>query len=822
MTEKKLRIALAGNANVGKSLTGESEVLIQREGRWEIARLRDIVEHTLASQPSARLGDSEISTPNSLFVVSLDPETMRAVKAKVSKVLRHRETRRLVRVRTRSGRVVTATRDHNFIVMLNGELRVVEGEHLSPGDRIPILEETPPVPERISSTKISWDVVERIEEVNPKGEYVYDLVVEGYENFMLANGLFVHNSVIFNQLTGLHQHIGNWPGKTVEKAEGTLHFKGYEIDIIDLPGIYSLSTFSLEELISREYIAVEKPDIVINVVDASVLERNLFFTLQLMELETPMVIALNQMDIAAKKGIKIDCKKLEKLLGVPVVPTVAITGRGIYQLLEKAVEAAEKGGIKPLRIEYGEEVEERIRKLTDLIEKIEFKYPARWTAIKLLEGDREVEREIQKIKPEIVQTARRLSKEIEKIHGHPCSTVITSERYEVAGRIVREVQQIVTPIKPSLSERIHEITTHRVLGYLVMGLVLLAVFYSIFAFGDYASGILEDLLYGLEPPFKAIFGEGLLGDLLWGGVMEGLIAGITIVLPYIVPFYLILYMLEDSGYLSRIAFLTDSVMHKMGLHGKAFIPIMLAYGCNVPACLSCRIMETQRERLLAAFVVTLVPCAAVTVIVLGLVGRFVGVNWALTLYIVNIILVFVLGRFAFNILPGEPTALIMEMSDYRIPHLKTVLKQTWFRLEEYIKIAFPLIMVSSFLIKTIEVLGLLGVFQAVLSPVATVWLGLPREVGITLIFGILRKELMLVMLAAILGTTDFGKVLTPTQMIVFTIVAMLYIPCIATIAALAKEFGWRKALLITVFEVLFAITAGGIASRLLTLINPPY
>ena len=822
MTEKKLRIALAGNANVGKSLTGESEVPIQRKGRWEIARLRDIVEHTLASQPSARLGDSEISTPKDLFVVSLDPETMRAVKAKVSKVLRHRETRRLVRVRTRSGRVVTATRDHNFIVMVNSELRVVEGEHLSPGDRVPILEETPLIPEGISSTKISWDVVERIEEVNPEGEYVYDLAVEGYENFMLANGLFIHNSVIFNQLTGLHQHIGNWPGKTVEKAEGTLHFKGYEIDIIDLPGIYSLSTFSLEELISREYIAVEKPDIVINVVDASVLERNLFFTLQLMELETPMVIALNQMDIAAKKGIKIDCKKLEKLLGVPVVPTVAITGRGIYQLLAKAVEAVEKGGIKPLRIEYGEEVEERIRKLTDLIEKVEFKYPARWTAIKLLEGDREVEREIRKIKPEIVQTAERLSKEIEKIHGHPCSTVITSERYEVAGRIVREVQEIVTPMRPSLSERIHEITTHRVLGYLVMGFVLLAVFYSIFAFGDYASGILEDLLYGLEPPFKAIFGEGLLGDLLWGGVMEGLIAGITIVLPYIVPFYLILYMLEDSGYLSRIAFLTDSVMHKMGLHGKAFIPIMLAYGCNVPACLSCRIMETQRERLLAAFVVTLVPCAAVTVIVLGLVGRFIGVNWALTLYIVNIILVFVLGRFAFNLLPGEPTALIMEMSDYRIPHLRTVLKQTWFRLEEYIKIAFPLIMVSSFLIKTIEVLGLLGAFQAVLSPVTTVWLGLPREVGITLIFGILRKELMLVMLAAILGTTDFGNVLTPTQMIVFTIVAMLYIPCIATIAALAKEFGWRKALLITVFEILFAITVGGIASRLLTFINPPY
>lgn len=219
---------------------------------------------------------------------------------------------------------------------------------------------------------------------------------------------------------------------------------------------------------------------------------------------------------------------------------------------------------------------------------------------------------------------------------------------------------------------------------------------------------------------------------------------------------------------------------------------------------------------------TLVPCAAVTVIVLGLVGKFVSMNWALALYIVNIAFVFALGRLAFRALSGEPTALIMEISEYSVPHLKTVLKQTWFRLEEYIKMAFPLIIISSFVIKAIEVLGLLGISQALLSPITTVWLGLPPEVGVTLIFGILRKELMLIMLAALLGTTNLGNVLTPTQRVVFTLVAMLYIPCIATIAALVREFGWRKALLITVFEILFAISVGGIASRLLGLINPPY
>ena len=200
----------------------------------------------------------------------------------------------------------------------------------------------------------------------------------------LAGNANVGKSVIFNHLTGLHQHIGNWPGKTVEKAEGTVHFKGYMIDIIDLPGIYSLSTFSLEELISREYIAFERPDIVINVVDASVLERNLFFTLQLMELDTLMILALNQMDIAAKKGIEIDYQKLAEILGVPVVPTVAIGGMGVYDLLEKAVEVIERGRPKPGRIEYGREIEEHVHKLANIMEEAEFKYPARWTAIKLL------------------------------------------------------------------------------------------------------------------------------------------------------------------------------------------------------------------------------------------------------------------------------------------------------------------------------------------------------------------------------------------------------------------------------------------------------
>jgi len=637
----------------------------------------------------------------------------------------------------------------------------------------------------------------------------------------LAGNANVGKSVIFNQLTGLHQHIGNWPGKTVEKAEGTLYFKGYEIDVIDLPGIYSLSTFSLEEIISREYIAFEKPDLVINVVDASVLERNLFFTLQLIELETPIIIALNQIDIAQKKGIRIDHEKLSKILGVPVIPTVAIKGIGIYALLEAAVKAVEEKTVRINKIKYGKEIEEKIERIARLVKEINLPYPVRWTAIKLLEGDKKIQEEVRKNDPKILSFVQEMANEIERIHGHPCSTVITSERYEVAGRIAREVQRIQPVSKIPLSQKLHDLTTSKILGYPVMICVVLSIFYGIFTFGDYTSTYIGDFLYGFEPLFDQVLSNNILKALIWNGVIEGAIAGVTIALPYIVPFYFILYVLEDSGYLSRIAFLMDVAMHKIGLHGKAFIPVMLAYGCNVPACLGCKIMETERERLLAAFVVTLIPCAATTVVVLGLVGKFVGIGWALMLYVIDLAIIFMLGRIAFKSLPGEPTELLMEMHEYRIPHLRTVVSQTWFRLEEFIKIAFPLMILSSVIIKIIEILGLFEPLSILMSPVTVEWLGLRREMGIALIFGILRKELTLIMLATILGTTNFGAALTSLQMFVFSLITMLYIPCIATIAACIKEFGWKKAIFITVFEVFFAIFVGGIALRVLGSLGMP-
>ena len=634
----------------------------------------------------------------------------------------------------------------------------------------------------------------------------------------LAGNANVGKSVIFNHLTGLHQHIGNWPGKTVERAEGTLRFEDYTIDVIDLPGIYSLSTYSLEELVSREYIAVEKPDVVINVVDASVLERNLFFTLQLLELEAPVIVALNQIDLATKKGMKIDHERLAELLGVPVIPCIATRGIGLGDLVRKAIEAHEKRRPRLLRHPmFGFEIEEKIGELTAQVEQIKTSYPRRWIAIKLLEGDPEICKLVYSQQPAIKANVEALAQEIEKIHAEPCSSVISSERYNLANQIVRESLVVVSPMNISWEERLDLLTTDRIWGYPIMAAVMISVFYGIFRFGDLTSGFLLNMFEQIKMMFFTALGTSPASTFAWDGFMEGIVAGITIALPYIVPFYIALSILENTGYLPRVAFLMDFAMHKIGLHGKAFIPLLLGYGCCVPGCMACRIMETEKERFLASFLTTLVPCAARTVVILGLVGAYVGLRWALFLYVFDLVLIFVLGRLAYKVVPGEPVGLIMEMPSYKMPSLKATAKETWFRLEDFILLAFPLMIFGNLVLKVLQLMNILPIFEQAFSFITVSWLELPAVTMTPLIFGIFRKELTLVMLAALVGTSNFATVLTGTQMVVYATVIMLYVPCIATIAVLVRQFGYRKALAVTFFEISFAILVGGIMARALSL-----
>jgi ferrous iron transport protein B len=350
-----------------------------------------------------------------------------------------------------------------------------------------------------------------------------------------------------------------------------------------------------------------------------------------------------------------------------------------------------------------------------------------------------------------------------------------------------------------------------------MVLLLGGMFLTVFSFGNWFSTWLDSIFKNWHVWWNANLGVTFLAALGWSAI-ESVLALVQIALPYILPFYILLYVLEDWGYIARISFLTDNLMHKMGIHGKACISFIIGFGCNVPGCLSCRIMETKRERFITAVLVTFIPCSAVSVIIFGLVGKYVGLLWAFGLYVFAMAFILLIGKISSKLVPGEPVELIMPMPEYKTPHLKTIFSQTWEALKEFIYIAAPIVIISGVIIQAINLAGWMPAISSFLSPVTVTWLGLPAITGILLIFGILRKELILVMLAAYLGTTNFADVLTSQQMITLAIVSMFYIPCVATISVLWKDYGWKKAMAICIIEILFAILLAGIVTRLLDLV----
>jgi len=635
--------------------------------------------------------------------------------------------------------------------------------------------------------------------------------------FALAGNANVGKSVIFNLLTGSNQIIGNWPGKTVERAEGSLSFEGYDITVIDLPGIYSFSTFSMEELVSRDYIALEKPDVVINVVDASVLERNLFFTLQLLEMNAPLVLVLNQWDVAKSKGIIIDKEKLQEKLGVPVVLATAIHGEGVYEAVKEAVKVATHKP-KPKHLKYRKELEDKIEQLQHIIEKenLELQYPARWLAIKLLEGDTEISKMVAAKSQSLIVNAKAIGAELQKSCQEPCFSIIASERYALASSITASTTQ-QSEIWNTFQDKLEWLTTHHVLGYLTSAGVILGLLLWTFFIGNGLSELITKALNSIYSVDPVLTNTEPIQNIIFNGIWGGISAGLTLIIPFVIPFYLLLAAIEDSGLLTRVAFMMDSAMHKIGLHGKALIPIILGYGCSVPAIHSCKIMETRRERLLAAFAITFAPCSARTIVLFGMVGLFVGIEWALLLYAVDIIIIFIAGRVAMKVVPGKSTGLIMEMSSFKRPSLKVVLKQTWARTKSLIYIVFPIYIVGSALIQLAFAYDVLTPISNVMEPLTVWWLGLPVMAGVLLLLGTIRKEFVLVGAAAILGTADLLVGFTPVQLVVMALVAMLYIPCVSTMALLGKEFGWKATAAITAANIGIALLVGGLAFRLLTL-----
>jgi len=612
-------------------------------------------------------------------------------------------------------------------------------------------------------------------------------------------------STIFNYFSGYKAAVSNFPGTTVKYTVSQVVFEGEELTCVDLPGVYSLTSIDPAERESRNYLLAGKSDVIINVMDASLLSRSLELTLELMSLERPLVVALNMMDEAARKGITIDAAKLSELLGVPVVPTVAAAGRGLSELLRAALSAG-RAGVRPTQTLFSRDVEDEIDALADRLDLSFAKklgLPWRFMLIKALEDDPYVIGEIGRRDEEAVHWVKNSQKILAQSHGRPPETVISSERHALSLNIFENVAKVLPATKPDWRERLDKIATHRVWGYVLLVLILGLFFQGVFRIGQYVENYLTSYLDLAQKLGQAWLGAQSLAYTLTDGLLMGIFGGVAIVLPYLLPFLIGLALLEDSGYLPRVAFLMDNLMHFLGLHGKSIIPFMLGYGCSVPSVMSTRILESPRDRIVVAMLAILIPCSARSVVIFALVAYALGPYWALGVYFFNLVVIALLGKVSTWILPEVSPGLLMEIPEYRLPTLKNVSRKSWISLKEFIVVAWPILIVGSLILSLLKYFGFESYVNAACQPFTTL-LGLPAAVGVTLLFGIMRKELSVIMLAEALGTTHITSALSLTQLLTFTVFVIFYIPCAATVAAMSREIGWKGAAVAVVSTLVLA------------------
>lgn len=629
----------------------------------------------------------------------------------------------------------------------------------------------------------------------------------------------VGKSAFFSRLTGVGVEVSNYPGTTVEITKGTLKHEGESINVVDLPGIYSLSASTEDERAAMQYLINERPAVIINVIDATRLARNLNLTLQLLEMDFPVVVALNQVDAAEKMGIMIDTEALEEELGVPVIPTIAIRGKGIDTALHKAIEV-----IRPLpvdlhfgrykrrhrrRVKYDPHVEIALENMQDKIPGI-----SRGICIRALEGDRDFIGGLCE-NPSRVLEAATVPALIEENRGLSIKDTITKNRYGEAGAIEHAIQE-KHKVPRNFMDRLDGVLTSNRWGLPIFAILMLFMFYIVFKVGGYLEiRIVETFEAYLLTPVELALGG--VHPLAVNAIVFGLLgveAGLAIVVPFIGTFYVFLALMEDSGYLPRAAFLLDRFMHRLGLHGRAIIPLLLGYGCNVPAIMAARTLNTHRERVITVAMIALTPCSARTVIIMGLVGAFVGFWAAISIYLIELVIILLTGWMLGKGLPGEQMGFIMEMPPLRTPGIRVMAKKTWLRMKGFVYVAFPILIIGSSFLGVVDTLGLLGVFEEISRPVFVGWMGLPAFAATAFIFGILRKEMALEILAVLAGTAVFIDVMTPLQIYVFALVATIYVPCAATIAVIGKELGWRDMVLISGFTILLSIAVGGLANQL--------
>jgi len=642
---------------------------------------------------------------------------------------------------------------------------------------------------------------------------------------------------IFNMLTGAHQHVGNYPGVTVEKKEGRCKYKGYEITVVDLPGTYSLSAYSIEELVARNFIIDEKPDVVVDIVDSSNIERNLYLASQLIEVDAPLVLAFNMSDIARRRGLVFDIEQLSRLLEAAIVPTVGNKGKGKTELLDAIVATAEQGRPKRAhKVNYGQEIEEELGKIETVVadkENLSQRYNPRWLAIKLLETDGDITSKVQS--KEVLDTVGASADHIKSIFGDEPEIIMADRRYGFISGACQETIKSTVELRHSTSDTIDAIVTNRLLGLPIFLILMYLVFQLTFSAGAYPMGWLERFfgwaahtITGLWPAGS----ENWLKSLLTDGVIGG-VGGVIVFLPNILLLFLAIAILEDSGYMARAAFIMDNTMHKIGLHGKSFIPMLIGFGCSLPAIMGTRILENRRNRLTTIMVIPLMSCGARLTIYALIIPAFFGENWRgpmlWLIYLIGIVLAVTCAKvLRVTVFRGETTPFVMELPPYRVPTLKSVCIHMWQRGWMYLRKAGTIILALSILLwaamryprpgadglpglnpeqarqKQLEhsVIGRIGrVIEPALKPLGFDW-----KIGTALIGATAAKEVFVSQLAIVyaVGSTDeqsqslrekLQDNYTPLTGFCIMLFCLISTPCVATVAMTRQEtHSWLWAL----------------------------
>lgn len=689
---------------------------------------------------------------------------------------------------------------------------------------------------------------------------------------------------LFNIASGSHEHVGNYSGVTVDAKEGYFEFQGYHFRLIDLPGTYSLSAYSPEELYVRKHIIEETPDVIINVVDAGNLERNLYLTTQLIDMNVRMVVALNMYDALQHSGNTLNIKKLSQLLGVPMVPTISRTGEGVDDLFHVIIglyEGADFMGqkeeiqnealrefrewhdayvpdhkfesheddensftprnfIRHIHINHGPELErsiDAVKKEIGKTETIRHKYSTRFLAIKLLENDKDIEKNVIASLPNASEILRIKEQEVKRLRetiNEDSEQAITDAKYGFITGALKETYTDNYQNTEMFTRIVDSIVTHKVWGYPIFFIFLYLMFECTFIFGEYPKEGIEWLVEQLGNAVNTYMPDGSFKDLLIDAVIGG-VGGVIVFLPNILLLYLFISFMEDSGYMARAAFIMDKIMHKMGLHGKSFIPLIMGFGCNVPAIMSSRIIESRKSRLVTILINPLISCSARLPIYLVLVGAFFPGKESLMLlliYSVGILLAVLMARI-FNkfLVKGDDTPFVMELPPYRMPTSKSVLRHTWEKGAQYLKKMGGIIMIASIIIwflgyypnhssyqTTAEqqensYIGQIGKsIEPIIKPLGFDW-----KMGVGLLSGVGAKELVVSTLGVLYtndGNLDDDALperiaqqsdITPLIAFAYMLFTLLYFPCIATLAAIRQETGsWKWPLFAACYTTVLA------------------